>query len=201
MIKALIFDLGNTIVPFDFKLGYANLQRYGPYPVEEMAARLRHTDLFTRYESGQIESRPFFEEIRRILSLDMPYEEFPALWFSVFLPHTLITDEWLAALGARYPLVLLSNTNELHFEWLIERYPILHQFKRRVLSNLVGAMKPSPIIYEKAIELAGCKPGECFFTDDIPAYIEGAIASGIDAVRFESQAQIERELKARGVVW
>jgi hypothetical protein len=29
----------------------------------------------------------------------------------------------------------------------------------------------------------------------------GCSGSGIDAVQFESQSQIERELRARGVVW
>ena len=62
-------------------------------------------------------------------------------------------------------------------------------------------MKPSPIIYDTAIEKAGCRPGECFFTDDVAAYVEGACLCGIDAVRFQSQQQVERELRARGVTW
>ena len=65
----------------------------------------------------------------------------------------------------------------------------------------VGAMKPSPLIYQRAIEAAGCRPAECFFTDDIPAYVEGAKQQGIDAVPFQSAAQVEKELRKRGVTW
>jgi FMN phosphatase YigB (HAD superfamily) len=70
-----------------------------------------------------------------------------------------------------------------------------------VLSYEVKAMKPRPEIYRAAVECAGCRPGECFYTDDIPAYVEAARSLGIDAVQFESAAQTERELAARGIHW
>ncbi len=98
-----------------------------------------------------------------------------------------------------YRLVLLSNTNAIHFEMIRANYPLLRHFDAFVLSYEVGAMKPSPVIYRKAVEAAGCRPEECFFTDDIAEYIEGAGKVGIDAVQFESSAQIERELRGRGV--
>jgi len=107
----------------------------------------------------------------------------------------------VAGIKERYELVLLSNTNEMHFEMLQREYPILRHFDKRVLSHEVGAMKPSPVIYQRAIELAGCRPDECFFTDDIEAYVEGARQVGIDAVQFVSSAQLQEELAKRNVVW
>ena len=201
MIKALIFDLGKTIVPFDFKRGYAALEQRCPYPAAEIPKRIGTTDLVVRFESGKIEARKFVEELCGILDLQMSYEEFREIWFSIFLPETLIEESWLASLGERYPLVLLSNTNAIHFEMLEENYPILRLFRRRVLSHEVGAMKPSPIIYEAAIQKAGCRPGECFFTDDVIAYVEGACQCGMDAVQFQNQEILERDLRARGVEW
>ncbi len=201
MIKAVIFDLGNTIVPFDFKRGYAVMERRCGIPAAEIPKRIGATDLVVRFESGQVDSRAFVAELCGILDLDMSFEEFRDVWFSIFLPRTLISREWLEALGARYPLVLLSNTNPLHFEMLEANYPILGLFERRVLSNEVGAMKPAPVIYERAVTLAGCQPSECFFTDDVEAYVEGARRCGIDAVQFLGEAQVQGELRARGVVW
>lgn len=104
-------------------------------------------------------------------------------------------------IARNYRLVLLSNTNALHFEMIRETYPLLRHFHSYVLSYEVKAMKPSPLIYRRAIEEARCRPEECFFTDDIEAYVEGARREGIDAVQFESAGQIERELRARGVVF
>lgn len=201
MIKALIFDLGKTIVPFDFKRGYAAMEQRCPYPAAEIPKRIGATDLVIRFESGKVEPEAFVEELCQILDLQMSYEEFRGIWFSIFLPETLIEESWLAALGQRYPLVLLSNTNAIHFEMLEANYPILQLFQRRVLSHEVGAMKPSPIIYEAAIAKAGCRPGECFFTDDVAAYVEGACRCGMDAVQFHNQQILKRDLRARGVEW
>ena len=113
----------------------------------------------------------------------------------------MIPEELFAALKKRYRLLLLSNTNAIHFEMVRENYPLLRHFDHLVLSYKVGALKPSPLIYAEALKHAQCAPEECFFTDDIAAYVEGARAAGIDAVQFENREQIERELKARGVVW
>ena len=43
------------------------------------------------------------------------------------------------------------------------------------------------------------KGAECFFTDDIAAYIEGAKQAGMDGVQFESHDQIVEALRSRGV--
>lgn len=201
MIKALIFDLGGVIVPFDFKRGYALLEPLCAYPAAEIPKRIGATDLVRRFESGEVEPRPFVDELCRMLELRVDYEQFRQIWYSIFLPHTLVSEEFIGALAERYPLVLLSNTNALHFEMLDENFPILKHFQRRTLSYQVHAMKPSPLIYEAAIHEAGCKPGECFFTDDVAPYVEGAREAGIDAVQFQNQEQVERDLRARGVHW
>ena len=108
----------------------------------------------------------------------------------------------LEGLAARYRLVLLSNTNAIHFDMIRETYgDLLRHFHALVLSYEVKAMKPARAIFERAVEAAGCRPEECFYTDDIAAYVEGARSIGIDAVQFESAAQIERDLAARGIQW
>jgi glucose-1-phosphatase len=201
MIKTIIFDLGKVIVPFDFKRGYDRLAPLCSLAPEQIPERLRGCDLVTRFESGQMEPREFVREIGSILGFEPDYDEFCDIWSCVFLPETLIPEKLVEALRRQYRIVLLSNTNAIHFEMIERTYPILRHFDAFVLSYRVGAMKPSPAIYEEAIRQAQCKPDECFFTDDIPAYVEGAKAAGIDAVQFESGEQIERELRRRGVAW
>jgi putative hydrolase of the HAD superfamily len=201
MIKTLIFDLGKVIIPFDFQRGYQRLAPLCKYPPEQIPERLRPHDLVRRFESGQVEPRAFVEEFRNILGIDVDYDQFCEIWSSIFLPDTLIPESMLEALHQRYRLVLLSNTNAIHFEMVDRTYPELRHFDEKILSHEVGAMKPSPKIYEAAIAAAQCEPQECFYTDDIEAYVEGARKHGIDAVQFESREQIERELRARGVDW
>jgi len=119
---------------------------------------------------------------------------------SIFLPETLISEEMLEEIAKTHRLVLLSNTNHIHFEGILTNYPLLRHFHEYVLSYKVGAMKPLPLIYEAAIKAAQCTPEECFFTDDIEAYVQAARKMGIDAVQFQSEAQIREELRLRGVL-
>jgi len=139
--------------------------------------------------------------VSKILDIRCDYQQFCEVWTSIFLPETLISDSFLEALHRRYRLVLLSNTNAIHFEMVDRTYPLLRHFDSKVVSHKVGALKPSPKMYQAAIAAAQCQAQECFFTDDIPAYVEGAREHGIDAVQFQSSDQIQRELKARGVEW
>jgi FMN phosphatase YigB (HAD superfamily) len=197
MIRTIIFDLGNVIVPFDFRRGYARLETFCRYPAEEIPRRLRSTDLVTRFESGRIERQAFVAELCQVLELDMTYDQFCEIWTSIFLPETLIPEDFLQRLKANYRLLLLSNTNAIHFEMVERHYPLLRHFDRYVLSYQVGALKPSALIYEAALRQAQCNPEECFFTDDILAYVEGARGHGIDAVQFESFAQLQEEMRVR----
>lgn len=201
MIKTVIFDLGKVIIPFDFKRGYDRMAPLCSYAAAEIPERLRSCDLVTRFEEGKVEPQDFVRELSAILELKVTYEEFCGMWSAIFLPDTLIPEELLVALKKRYRLLLLSNTNAIHFEMVSKTYPLLKHFHHLVLSYKVGALKPSPDIYAEALRHAHCAPEECFFTDDILAYVEGARSAGIDAVQFQNREQIERELRSRGVVW
>jgi putative hydrolase of the HAD superfamily len=159
------------------------------------------TDLVPRFERGELPPEAFVQQFSRLLELDLDYPRFCEIWSSIFLPETLIADETLERLHRRHRLLALSNTNAIHFEMVRERYPSLRHFDAFVVSYEVGALKPDPRMYRAALERAGAPPQQCFYTDDVAAYVEAARQFGIDAVQFESASQIERELRARGVEW
>jgi len=201
VIKTVIFDLGRVLIPFDFMRGYIRMQAISGLAPDEIRARLSRDQLVHRFETGLIENRDFVAEVASRLEVSLDYEGFCDIWSSIFLQETLLPESVLEGIRRNHRTVLLSNTNGIHFTMLDDRYPILKHFDARILSYEVRAMKPSPAIYQAAIDAAGCAPGECFFTDDIPAYVDGAKAMGIDAVQFESGQQIMGELAARGVRW
>lgn len=201
MIKAVMLDMNNVIIPIDFARCHAALAGVCPYPPNEIPRRIRATGLVSRFEKGEVPAEDFVREVSQILDMRVSYEQFWEIWSSIFLPGTLLPEDLLERLRRRYRLLLLSNTNAIHFPMVRERYPILGHFDGYVLSYQVGALKPSPDIYREAIARSGCRPEECFFTDDVAAYVKAARQAGMDAVQFESQQQLEKELQARGVVW
>lgn len=197
MIKTILFDLGNVIVPFDVGLAYARMAELCACKSEEIAARVRATGLVRPFEKGEIAAEPFFRQFSAALDLNLSYPEFCDWWNSVFLPEPLVPETLLEELAARYRLLSLSNTNAIHFPMLQQSYPLLRHFHDNVLSYEVGAAKPEPEIYQAAIQRAGCLPEECFFTDDLLINVEAARRHGIDAVQFQSAAQLEQELRTR----
>jgi putative hydrolase of the HAD superfamily len=200
MLKALIFDLGNVIVPFDFKRAYARLEPLCKLSIDDIRARLRSTSLVHRFETGLIDSERFVEEFSALLEFQISYPEFCQLWSSIFLPDALIPESLLAPLAGRYELLVLSNTNPIHFAMMQANYPILRHFHHFILSHQVRAAKPAAKIYQEAISQAGCAAQECFFADDLLINVEAAREQGMDAVQFESARQIENELRSRGVL-
>ena len=201
MYKAILLDLGRVLIDFDFRRAYRALEGLCPYTAEEIPRRLAGTGLVERFETGLVEPRDFVDEMCGILQLKVGYDQFREIWSSIFT-DILIPESMLAGLGRRYRLVLVSNTNALHFEMLRETYGhLLRHFVDLVLSHEVHAMKPRAEIYQAALKCAGCRPEECFYTDDIAAYVEAACGMGIDAVVFQSCGQLEAEMRGRGIGW
>jgi putative hydrolase of the HAD superfamily len=198
--RAIIFDLGKTLVHFDFQRGYEGLEGVCPHDTPAIRKLLAGTGLVGPFETGLVEPRDFVERISRALELRADYDGFCEIWNSIFT-ETLVPEGMLEGLRRRYRLVLLSNTNAIHFESAQRKYPLLRHFDDLVLSYEVKAMKPQPEIYRAAIERAGCAPEECFYTDDIAEFVEGGRAMGIDAVQFTGAEQLTRDLKARGICW
>ncbi|HTW67631.1 MAG TPA: HAD family phosphatase [Bryobacteraceae bacterium] len=200
MIKAILLDLGNVVVPFDLKPAFARMAELSGCPREEVSRRIRATGLVAPFERGEIEAETFARELSAALDLKISYAEFCDWWSCVFLEHTLVPEAMLRDLRSRYRLLALSNTNPIHFAALRAGYPLLRHFDDCVLSYEVGAAKPDAKIYREAIARARCKPEECFFTDDLAVNVEAARAQGMDAVQFFSPEQLERELWARGAL-
>ncbi len=201
MIRTIIFDLGGVLVPLDTARGYAALERLSGHPAEEIRNRLASTDLVRRLETGTIEPREFVRQISAHLGVQASYEQFCELWSCIFLPHELIPDAVVEWLRRHYRLLLLSNTNALHFDAIVASYPVLRHFDEMVLSHRVGALKPAPEIYRHAISSAGCSAAECLFIDDLPTNVAGAIAQGMEAVQFETWEKLAVDLRARGIRW
>jgi glucose-1-phosphatase len=200
MIKAIILDLGKVIVPFDFNRAWLQIEaRYGISP-QEIRRRLAGTGLYDLFESGLIDPPEFLRRMNELLDIQVPADEFWPIWTSIFLPETLLSDEFLELLSSRRRLVLLSNTNIIHFEMIRSTYPLLRHFHRFVLSYELGVMKPRPEIYLEAARAGDCKPEECFFADDIQENVDGALRVGIDAVQFVSASRLESELRQRGLI-
>jgi glucose-1-phosphatase len=198
--KALLFDLGRVLIPFEFNRAYRAMEELTGLETAEIRGRLAATTLFREFETGLMEPEAFAAEVMRVLDFECGLTDFGTIWNSIFLPETLIPEAVIRDLQSRYRLIVVSNTNQLHFEMLRNTYVIFEYFYGFVLSYQVRAMKPDPAFYAAALRMAGCLPEECVFIDDLAENVEGAKIAGFDGIVFESFPQLALEFQLRGIL-
>lgn len=186
-VETIIFDLGQTLIPFSFDRLRPLLE-----PCRESAARL-----IAQAEIGELGPRDFQTGMCRLTGI--PFADFPAWWNSIFAPSYLVPEVWVRGLARYYRLGLISNTNALHFSFLERQYSLLRAFSFRILSHQVGAAKPAPAIYAAAEAAAGCAPEAIFYLDDIPAFVEAARRRSWRAEVFGGWENLSGLLAAHGL--
>ena len=119
MINAFIFDIGNVLLPFDFTVALRRLREKSD--VDSLMNAMEPVKF--AYESGAIERVEFLARMRGVLHYTGTEEEFIAVWEDIFTENTPMLD-LVRALHGRHPLYLLSNTSDLHMDYLTGTYPV-----------------------------------------------------------------------------
>jgi len=122
------------------------------------------------------------EEIRRTLALDdldhatARAAMLAALRFRAF-PDAL---PLLGALRGRGVSVVAASNWDASLPEALERTGLAPYIDGAVSSAVVGAAKPDPAVFRRALELAGCEAAEAFHVGDSPqGDVDGARAAGI----------------------
>lgn len=196
MIKAFIFDIGNVLLPFDFSVALRKLKEHSE--VESLVEAIEPVKF--AYESGRIGRAEFVSKIRDVLNYTGSEAEFVEAWEDIFTENTPMLD-LVRALKGRYPLYLLSNTSDLHMDYVFRRYPVFNLFDDAVYSYLAKCFKPDRRIYEIALERFGLVASETVFIDDLKANIEAALELGFNAIHydFRNHGELDAELRRLGV--
>lgn len=143
--------------------------------------------LFARYERGEVTTAAFCQQLRPACRAGVTDEQIIAAWNSYLTGIPAERLDLLMRLRARYPLFVLSNTNEAHwamarrdyFSYRGERVDTL--FRHTFLSYELGVEKPNPQIFARTIEGIGCAPDEIVFFDDSEVNCAAARAAGMHA--------------------
>ncbi len=195
MIKTLIFDLGNVIVRFDHGRIVRRVEQFCDLNGSEIFEQLFASDIVHDYDHGRISSLEFFNRVQKQLNLRMTFDEFSEAWNSTFDLDPILPEEMFTRLSQKYRLLILSDTNELHFEFIKQKFSLLQCFDDFVVSYRVGALKPAPEIFLAAVEKANCLPAECFFIDDRAPNVAGAQKVGLQAALFISAELFAKDLR------
>lgn len=198
-VEALLFDLGKVLVDFNFELGMDLFVSRTTIPREHFEKVIWDVNWIRPYERGEISSADYLRYLCEMGTLKMELEEFHESWSAVFLPDLIVPERLLASLKQRYPLILVSNTNESHADFISRKYRVFDYFDHKILSHEVGSLKPDRKIYEAAIAAAGKPPEALFFADDREENVEAARQMGIRAHQFTTVASLLEAFREHGI--
>jgi len=199
-IKAVLFDLGKVLIHFDFDPAFKRLAKHCGRKPEEIRAFFASSELEVLYDGGKITSRRFYQEVKRGLKFSLTYEQFERLWNGIFKPVP-----GMAALvhrvGRTHRLVLVSNTNAMHFAHVKKRYPVLKKFSHHILSYKERIRKPDERIYRAALKACRAKAHEVVYIDDREDLTSAAKELGFHVHTFKNdRPKLEKLLQKHGVL-
>lgn len=185
--KAIIFDLGNVLLPIDLDKTYAAFSAYSSLSKEEIGSIIIDNQLWVPYESGKQSDIEFREYLRSRLHLTISDFEFDEAFSALLLDFQEGVYGWIASLQSTYHLILLSNTSSIHAERFtkVSLGPmgenLFSLFHHVYYSFEMGLVKPDPAIYHRVLTEQGFSPSQVLFFDDNLANINSAKSIGIDS--------------------
>ncbi len=189
--KAILFDLGGVLIDIDYQ---ATERAFIDLGVHDFAARytqFAQEDLFDLFETGQISPQHFINKLLPITSPGTSPNQVYAAWNAMLGQFPPEKIEFLLMISKTTPIFMLSNTNAIHWDIVIQRWKnscklTLDQvFQTIFLSHEIKRRKPQPSTFDWVLEQMGMKPDEVLFIDDSPQHVEGAKLAGLNAVLYE----------------
>ncbi len=179
--QAVLFDIGNVLLNFDFNRAAAAMAARSPLPAVRIRAELdawQH-----RHESGHITSEEFSAGAREGIGFAGTEEEFRGMFCDIFTPNEPMW-EFARSLFGRVPVYLFSNISFWHETWIFREYPEFNQFDGGFYSWRIGAMKPEPAFYRAALDTLPFAPEHVAYLDDMPLNVQGGREAGFRSCQY-----------------
>ncbi len=200
-IRAVIFDYGNVLCPMPPPSAFEELTHAAGIPSPFFLESLwRHR---LDYDRGTLDGRAYWQEIAKDNGKKFTEEQIQKLMeadLALWIHPSPSLLAWVRGLRkSSTKTAILSNMPREFSRYLRSNADWLDEFEHKVFSGEMGVVKPDPKIYCACLEGLDVLPGEALFIDDIAANVEGARALGIEAIRFESIAQLAMDVQPFGL--
>jgi epoxide hydrolase-like predicted phosphatase len=200
-IRTLVFDFGNVLGSFSHRQAAEQLAALSPHSlnIQEIIDFLYFTDLEPTLELGRLPANGLINLLRHRYDLRGSDEAIRTAYADMFTPlHA--NCALIPLLKQRYQLLLLSNTNELHYEQFRQQFAdTLSHFDHLIVSHEVGLRKPDPRLYQYVEQIAGSRGQEILFIDDLPGNIAGAQTLGWRTLLYPRGGDLAAMLLQAGV--
>lgn len=189
--EAVIFDLGNVLVAFDWE-NYARSLGFDGETYEHVVNAMFRNEDWNAGDSGLVTTE---EWLSLFIENDPAYEKQIRRTFEDF-GKTIVpfgfARPWITKLKEQgKKLYFLSNYSEEMYRQSKKKLGFLEDFDGGVFSWKEKCMKPADEIYRILLERYDLAPGKCVFFDDLEENVEGARRAGIHAFVFLSEIPLQ----------
>lgn len=180
MIKNIIFDFGDIFINLDKPATYRKMAALGVTKITEEMIGVYH-----QYEKGLMTTANFINFYHDKFGIEKA--DLVNAWNAILLDFPKNRLDFLKEVSAskKYKLFLLSNTNDLHIEWVqnslgeVFYNEFKNCFEQFYLSHEINFRKPDAGIYEFVLNENNLIANETLFVDDLKENTDAANKLGI----------------------
>ena len=201
-IKAVIFDLGNVLIGFDHTIAVKKILKHTPKKSRDIYDLFFDSDLTQEFEKGKTGTLEFFQQVQTALELKISYGEFLPIWNEIFFSKPE-SEDFVSSLNSGIKLALLSNINQLHYEYIREEFSStigLFEPDKIIPSFRTGFIKPDKEIYDLALKALDVPRESVVYVDDRLDLIEAALSYGIKSIQFKSAKELKQKFQDLGII-
>jgi putative hydrolase of the HAD superfamily len=191
-IKVVLFDLGGVLLELRDPFATFGLQESG----YDFHARWLASPTVRAYERGHIGAEEFGDSMALELELGIDGGEFLKRFDNWIKGIYSGTHELLDRIPGHLQKAVLSNINELHWQYVAADSGFTRRIDRFFLSYRIGMIKPDGETFSHVQGALGCRPEEILFIDDNPANVNAGVEAGFKAVFARGLPQVTGVLQS-----
>jgi len=200
-IRVLLWDCGGVLLTngWDRRERAAVLQQFS---LDAAEFEPRHPQANDLWERDSISVEEYLQRTVFYVPRSFTPQQFVAAMQAqsvVLHAENLRLAQELAAAG-HHTLALLNNEARVLNDYRIAAFGLKKIFSSFFSSCYAGLRKPELAIYQRALDILQCAPGEALFIDDRNENVEAARKLGIQAVQMLSPTQLRSDLQRLGVL-
>jgi putative hydrolase of the HAD superfamily len=197
-IRAIIFDVGGVLLRTEdhsYRRHWDERLGLNPGETEEIVF---NSDMGQKAQRGEISDEDLWLWIGTRLELGDQIDAFRTdFWAGDVLDVEIVA--MIRKLKRNYQTAVISNATDALRTSLENQHEIADAFDIIIGSAEENVMKPSPAIFQRALEALGRKADETIFIDDFVRNVEAAKALGMHAIHYRAGMDLAGELEQRGV--
>ena len=200
-IATLFWDIGGVLLTNGWDR-HARRRAVEKFQLDWDEFEDRHELVVAAFEKGELSLDDYLEHTVFYCDRKITKQNFQEFMFAQSKPDAaaLALIERVAS-SRKCTMAMLNNESLELNEYRIREFGLRKYFSVFLSSCYLGSRKPEKPIYRMALQLTQCAPQEALLIDDRVLNVEAAQKSQMNALRFTSAGQCEKDLRAMGVEW